>query len=64
MVGGNNKQMGLIVIGLMLLFMGTTTMGIELIYCCKGAITTCCYDANMPPATAMTPMSAFTGNKK
>ena len=55
--------MGLLVFGLMLLFLGTTTVVVEGIACCSGDVYHCCWDANVP--TAMTPMSAsFTGNKK
>nr|GEY14817.1 RNA-directed DNA polymerase, eukaryota, reverse transcriptase zinc-binding domain protein [Tanacetum cinerariifolium] len=63
-MAGGNKQMGLLVLCLMLLFMGTSTVVVEGQICCDDRIHYCCKEANMPPATAMTPMSAFTGNKK
>nr|GEX98264.1 putative zinc finger, CCHC-type [Tanacetum cinerariifolium] len=63
-MAGGNKQMGLLVLGLMLLSLGTTTVVVEGIACCSGSVHYCCWDANMPPANAMTPMSAFTDNKK
>ncbi|GJZ30734.1 hypothetical protein Tco_0575781 [Tanacetum coccineum] len=63
-MAGSNKQMGLLVLGLMLLFLGTTTAVMENEACCDARIHYCCPDANMPPATAMTPMSAFTGDQK
>lgn len=62
-MAGGSKNMGLLVLGLMLLFLRTTTVVVEGIACCSGDVYTCCLEGYVP--TAMTPMSAnFTGNKK
>ncbi|KAI3738910.1 hypothetical protein L2E82_29175 [Cichorium intybus] len=59
-MASGNKQIGVFMIGLMLLFLGTTTVVVEGIECCQGHVTTCCMvmtpmPAFMPP---MTPMPA------
>ena len=58
-MGGSNKQIGSIVIGLIwcFYFWGRQRWGLNLsIAAVRGEITTCCYDANTPLATTMAPM--------
>lgn len=61
-MGGGNKQMEMVVFGLMLLFLGTSMVKVEGIACCSGSVYRCCYAANIPifgitpapaPATAI-----------
>lgn len=59
-MGSRNKhQMGVVMIGLVVLFLGTTTTTVEGIPCCSGHSSTCCWATNgQTPSLPLTPSAA------